>query len=551
MYCVRLLMLCKMSSWSIIQNKMATEHDAFVAALDDPQTTQLQQLKTILSTNRDCEYGEKYNFSTIRTAQQYQKQVPTTDYEQLSPSIERMVAGEASVLCQEQVSCFELTGGSSAGPRIIPYTNSALAAMQRALYPWLMDLSTHRTGITRGSSYWSISPALRSPESTAAGVPIGMQNDADYFGVEVAAQLQQLLAVPMSIGHCHELNVWRYLTLRYLISSQDLSLISVWSPSFLLDLLSFLDNNLQRFIDDIASGNISETLPAALKTDALERFQADSILAKRLRMAAPTGVVDPQLLWPQLDTVSCWTQGSSQFFLPELHRRLPGVHLQGKGLLATEGFITLPIESAAAPVLALRSGFYEFSDAGGKIHLCTDLVLGQSYEIILTNYAGLYRYRLGDRVRLDGWLGRTPLLSFIGRAGLVSDLCGEKLSEDFILPRLGDPHGFAMLLPALLPKRRYLLIVDAQQWSSAAANDYAVRVDASLQDNPQYQYARNIGQLSAINAVRVRSPWLHYVDHKHARGSILGDIKPPVLGLDMSLMDYFQSNNLVVDGDYA
>lgn len=540
-----------MTDWSILRECMASEHEAFVAALQDPLTTQTQQLCTILGKNRDCEYGRQYDFASIKTIEQYQARVPLIDYEQLTPAIKRMAAGEAAVLCSEDVHCFEQTGGSTHGAKTIPYTASALTAMRHALYPWLVDLSDHRGGIKRGHSYWSISPALRERQTTAGGIPIGMHSDAEYFGADVAARLSELLAAPACVAQCQDLDAWRYLTLRYLIASQDLSMMSVWSPTFLIDLLAYLEQHVQRFVDDIASGEVTVPLPADLCADTTEQFQASATRAALLRDAATAEGINTHLLWPQLDTISCWTQGSAQYFIPELQGRFPHVHIQGKGLMATEGFVTIPMEGNAAPVLALRSGFYEFMDDNGNIHVCTELKQDHCYEVILTSYAGLYRYRLGDRVRVRGWLEQTPLLEFIGRAGLVSDLCGEKLSEDFILQQLGRPRGFVMLLPALQPQRHYLLLLDAANWTVADAHGYADRLDVSLQDNPQYRYARRIGQLAAIKPVRVHSPWRHYADHMLAKGRVLGDIKPPVLSLDAALMDHFRSQGVVDGGLHA
>jgi hypothetical protein len=520
---------------------MSTEHRTYQTALGQPQEAQLEQLQTILGANQACAYGRQFGFASIATAKAYRHRVPVVDYDQLAPMIERMCAGENSLLCQEPLACFETTGGSSAGARMIPYTESSLAAMQRALYPWLMDLSIHRPGITRGSSYWSISPALRKRQITTGGVPIGMPNDAVYFGNTVASYLEGLLAVPALLGACRKLDTWRYLTLRYLINSRKLSLISVWSPSFLLDLLAYLDEHLARFVDDIEKGELSidtSDLPATL--DAAE-FDANPTLADHLRASVQAGQVNAGYLWPQLDTLSCWTDGSADLFVAELRQRFPDVHLQGKGLLATEAFISLPMTGAAAPVLALRSGFYEFEDDAGRIHLCTELETGKSYAVIVTNHGGLYRYRLGDRVRCIGYFRKTPMLRFIGRVGLVSDLCGEKLSEDFVLRQLGRTRGFTTLLGSSYPQRRYVLVLDDSRWSPTEASEYAARVDLDLQRNPQYQYARSIDQLSALVPLRVKSPWRHFADYCHLQHRQQGDIKPPALSLDPKLLDYFVS----------
>jgi len=54
---------------------------------------------------------------------------------------------------------------------------------------------------------------------------------------------------------------------------------------------------------------------------------------------------------------------------------------------------------------------------------------GETYELVITNHAGLYRYRLGDVVRIVGREGATPVFRFDHRRGNVIDLVGEKTTE--------------------------------------------------------------------------------------------------------------------------
>ena len=58
---------------------------------------------------------------------------------------------------------------------------------------------------------------------------------------------------------------------------------------------------------------------------------------------------------------------------------------------------------------------------------------GNEYEVVVTTSGGLWRYRLGDRVLVDGFVQKTPSLRFLGRPGNVSDLFGEKASRRNLL----------------------------------------------------------------------------------------------------------------------
>ncbi|MGH9659769.1 MAG: hypothetical protein ACRD96_14565, partial [Bryobacteraceae bacterium] len=309
--------------------------------------------------------------------------------------------------------------------------------------------------------------------STPEGVPIGLENDAAYFGESLAEAIAGVLAVPPSVAAATAIDAWRAATLACLRQAADLTLISVWSPTFLLELVRHLDR-------------------------------------------------PPAELWPRLDTISCWTSGSSSLFAADLRALFPDCHIQGKGLLATEGAVTLPLANYEYPVLAIESGFFEFLDDSGVARPAHELERGAEYRVLMTTHSGLYRYDLGDRVAMRGWAQETPMLEFLGRAGLTSDLCGEKLTEDFVIPRL--PRGFAMLAPSLDGGPHYALFVDAEASSAG--------VDDALGDNPQYRYARALGQLGPVRVHMVARGMERYTAHELARGRRLGDIKPPALSGD-------------------
>jgi len=121
------------------------------------------------------------------------------------------------------------------------------------------------------------------------------------------------------------------------------------------------------------------------------------------------------------------------------------------------------------------------------------------------------------------------MLEFVGRAGLMSDLCGEKLTEDFVAGRLMHIPGFSMLAPALEPCPHYVLFLDRNECEEAVARELASNLDATLADNPQYLYARRLGELGPVRPRLIPEPLERYVRSALERGQRLGDVKPPVL----------------------
>jgi hypothetical protein len=463
-----------------LHRRIAGEAQRFRALLEDPRAVQARVLDAILDANRDCEYGRRYGFD----AAGYRRRVPLVRYEDLVPSIERMAAGEGGVLTAAPVVAFEETGGTSGSRKLVPYTQAALEGFRRGLLPWLDDLLRSHPALAGGTAYWSISPAARAPRTTAGDVPIGLP-DAAYFGTELAADLAAWLSVPPSVAQVQDIDEWRRLTLSHLLADKALSLISVWSPTFLLELLR-----------------------------------------------------DAEADFPNLRVISCWDQAAARPYADELRRAFPGVEVQGKGLLATEGLSSIPLHGLPLPVLALESGFFEFLDAGGGVRLAHEVENGAEYVLVLSNFSGMYRYVTGDRVRVHGFAGKTPMLEFLGRAGLVGDLCGEKLTEEFVLRALGGLGlRFAALAAEAAPARGYVLLVDAEE--AARTEELAARLERLLSANPQYAYARRLGQLAPLHAVRCAQPSRAWLRAGLRRGQRLGDVKPPSLYLGGDWRDAF------------
>jgi hypothetical protein len=272
---------------------------------------------------------------------------------------------------------------------------------------------------------------------------------------------------------------------------------------------------------------------------AAGRLRPDPARARVLERAGPAGV---RSLWPHLTLLSCWADGPSAGPAEALRRRLPGVALQPKGLLATEGVVSVPFGGGRP--LAVRSHFFEFVDAGGRAHTAADLREGEAYGVVLTTGGGLYRYRLGDRVRVEGFLRRTPCLRFVGREDGVSDLCGEKLDGAFVAGVLDDLLApgrptFALLAPDTgLGGPGYTLYLD--DVSADPPADLGRRLDDALSANPHYRHCRRLGQLRPPAVFRIaRDGHTAYVEREAAAGRRVGDVKAAALSAREGWSEHF------------
>jgi hypothetical protein len=536
--------------------KCTPELHAFRRATRRVAETQSEVLHAIVQANRDSWFGRRHGFESIRTPSDYQSRVPVSCYDDYRGAIERIAAGETSVLTREPVTLLEPTSGSTSGEKLIPYTRSLRMSFQRGVATWMADLLRSRPATRTGRAYWSISPPQGPRRWSASGLPIGFDADAAYLGTLERYALGRILVMPSTIARVDDFEAFRYCTLLKLLAAPDLSLISVWSPSFLTTLLGSLENWVDPLSHDLRSGTLSGAprlppdLARVLRTNGpRNRRRADEVSA----VLRSSGALSSKLLalWPRLALISCWTDASAAGSSQELAQLFPRTEIQPKGLLATEGFVSLPLCDAPAPALALRSHFFEFDpststtsskDAGHRLLFAHELERGGRYRVVLTNSGGLYRYQLHDEIQVVDFANQCALLRFTGKADRTSDLVGEKLNDSHVgsvLERTLQRHGLAVRFALLVPVteravgyRLYLQLARPADMRIDWAR-YRTDLDDCLAENPHYHYARGLGQLLPVEVYwrEAGGPSASqvYQDQMLSRGIKAGAIKPAAL----------------------
>lgn len=504
-------------------------------ALRDPAAAQTARLRTILAANQTSEFGRAHNFATIYSPDEFQRRVPLATYDEFAPAIARMAAGEANVLTTERVKLFEPSSGSVAATKLVPYTAALQREFQAGLAAWIGNLYARMPQLMGGPAYWSLTPLVGGRQSTSAGIPIGFEEDSAYLG-PLGRVVEAALAVPNVVKHVQRMETFRYVTLRHLLSTPQLRLISVWNPTYLTLLLEALTEWWEPLLDDLAAGTLRvEGVEPNLHVRLTHGLRPDPTRARLLQRLDPRDPMTPAQVWPRLKLLSCWADGPAARFAAELRARLPHVAMQPKGLLATEAMVSLPWVGAEGAPLAVTSHFLEFVDERGAVHLAHALQPGQGYSVVVTTGGGLYRYQLQDQVVMVGRVGATPTIRFVGKRDRVSDLFGEKLNEDFVgrcleelWAQTGGSPRFALVAPAEVPQGfAYTLYVEVEGQANVAA--WAEAFDALLRRNFHYDYCRRLGQLARARVRLVQHGAAIYLAVCQRRGMKLGNIKPALL----------------------
>lgn len=481
-------------------------------------------LRRLVSANAGSEFGREHRFDEIRSVDDYRARVPIASFEAYQSSIDRAAAGSPNVLTRDPIRVFEPTSGSSGALKLIPSTAALQREFQCGIRPWIADLFLANPALMAGQAYWSVTPPAITTRHTPGGLPIGFDDDSAYVGGWQRRLVQAVMVAPPAMPRAAEIDAIRYQTVLALVRAPTLRLISVWNPTF----LSLLVDRLPEW------------------GDALERdLAADRRRVGRLRAAlsAPSAAERHRILWPDLRVISCWADANAASPAAQLATLFPQARIQGKGLIATEGFISFPLSGHNGAALAVRSHFLEFAPVNARDEvgeaaprLAGELESGRRYAVIVSTGGGLYRYRLGDVVEVVGHLRQCPLVRFVGRHEYVSDWFGEKLHEAHVsrvlraaLDRFAITPSFAMLAcDTALPPPAYVLYLDAAE-PSAVLERVADTVDAELRASFHYDYARRLGQLGPVRVFRAPGAAGRYLAAATRNGQRAGDVKPLAL----------------------
>ncbi len=506
----------------------------FHLATRNVRRCQTRRLRILLRANRKTEYGRAHNFTGITQWDDF-RNLPLTSEKDYHDALARIITGNTSVLTKDPVRILQPTSGTSSAPKLIPHTASSAREFQLALAPWIVDLFLQRPQLFLGSQYWSISPATELKDFQDSRIPVGFLDDSEYFGKPRRWLMDGMMAVPSIVRHIPDIAANQYVTLQFLLRARDLRLISVWHPSFLTVLLKHMHDSWGQLLADLEMGGIDSTthMPANIREELEGQLPPAPVRANELK-----SIRSCRDIWPDLQIISCWAEGNVAAETDKLKRLFPKVLIQPKGLLATEGVVSIPVGPTQQHVCAITSHVLEFQDDKGSVHPAWDVTEGQSYRVILTTGGGLYRYQLTDRVQVTGFYRNTPCIRFLGRAGVVSDHVGEKLSiehvEDIISNitsrYLHEPRFAMLVLSAGDNAARYNLLLEASSCRDHDLRTIAVFLETGLRNNYHYLHARELGQLDEA-AVTLIAPNAQdrFRDFMIKNGALAGTVKYPAL----------------------
>jgi hypothetical protein len=498
-----------------------------VADCDRPAAVQRRVLADIITRQTNTAFGMDHDFPVVDTVAAFRKAVPVAPYEAIARYVEREANGERGALIAppDRVRLFALTSGTTAARKLIPVTDAYLAAYRRGWNMW--GARAYRDHRGRGLFLRALVQMVGDPDEyrTPAGIPCG--NLTGFTAINQKWFIKRLYAVPPECGKIPDPTARYHVALRFALP-RDCALFLAANPSTLVALGRTLDARKESLLRDVHDGTLDRglALPADTRRVLEARLRPNPDRARQLTAVAERlGRLYPQDVWPpELSLVGTWTGGSMGPYLRQVPTYFGRPVVRDLGLLASEGRMTIPLANdTPAGVLDIWSHYFEFvpeaeaESPSPTVLGAHELEDGKSYFLVPTTQAGLYRYQLSDLVRVRGFLGRTPLVEFLGKGRRFANLTGEKLSEPQVLQAMeaagGSLSGYVLAPVWDEVAPHYGLFVEEPE--AAGLDALAAKLDAALGErNVEYASKRQSGRLGPVRGRAVQAGFFARFDRE-------------------------------------
>ncbi len=499
----------------------------FDRAAAEVESTQLRLLRAILQQNAATEYGKKHRFAGVKSLADYRQSVPVIDYDDIGEQVQRMAAGEHSVLTSEDPVMFAMTSGTAGVPKLIPVTPTCLSrAHKDQMKTWVYRSLRDHPRMLDGKILSLVSAAEEG--RTSAGIPFGSTSGTIYRNMPW--HIRRNYVVPYEVFTVEDYLAKYYVILLLGLTARVTMAVST-NPSSLAKLCEIAEQSADKLLADLRDGTIDRDLqlPKAIRELLAPRLRSNPMRARDLEAARQRrgGRLLPVDFWPDLQLIGAWKGGTVSnyierfptWFAPDDPGDMPAV--RDLGYLSSEARCSVPVcDEGAGGVLSVGSNVYEFVSADEVADHpdepakwtflgAHEIEQPDDYHIFLTTTGGLYRYDINDIVRVVDRYLDAPVIEFVRKGGGMTSLTGEKLSVTQVkaaVEAAAVAHGISVehfRALAMVQESRYEFEVQAASTLTAEnAGKLIQEIDRQLAE-------QNIEYRSKRDSMRLNPPLLH------------------------------------------
>mgnify|MGYP001805933951 FL=1 len=326
-----------------------------------PHEVQREVLFELLEKASDTEFGIKYNFKNITSEDEFRERIPIQTYDDIKPTVERMMLGEKNLLWPGETRWFAKSSGTTnEKSKFIPVSKDSLEDVH-----------------------------IRGGRDVLA---MYLKNNPDS-GV--------LSGKALTLGGSHRINNYNNNCYYGDLSAIIIENIPFWTdfyrtPSTEISLIEEFEEKIEKIIQHSLNENVTSF--AGVPSWYL-------VLLKRvLEVTGKSNILE---VWPNLEV---FTHGGVKFepYREQYEKLIPSPNMHYMETYnASEGFFGLQDEPEKKDMLLMLDYgiYYEFipmdefrSDRLNAIPL-EDVEVGRNYAMVISTNGGLWRYLIGDTVR--------------------------------------------------------------------------------------------------------------------------------------------------------
>ena len=475
--------------------------------LNNGEMIQRKLLSSLTTTAQNTEIGRKYGFSEIKENYRlFAERVPVIDYEGLKPYVERMLAGEQNLIWSSNIEWFAKSSGTTNDKsKYIPVSKEALRDCH------------YKGGKSSVASYFNLNPKSRLFDGKAL-ILGGSHEISNFEGGYRCGDLSAILIqnIPQLANYVR-------------VPSKDIALMSEWESK----------------LEKIAATTVNENVTSLSGVPSWFMVLIKKILHDNGKQYLTE-------IWPNLEL---FFHGGISFapYREQYKRLIPSDKMfYIETYNASEGFFAIQnsLDERTMLLLIDLGIFYEFiplseiDSDNPKVLPYWEVEKGENYALVITTNSGLWRYIIGDTVKVESV---NPVkITISGRVKHFINAFGEELmvaNADKGLAKACSETGAVISNYTAAPvfmsegsrgRHQWLIEFDREP---SSLEEFANILDASLQDiNSDYEAKRYKGiALDRLEVVVARKGL--FEDWLRLKGKLGGQHKVPRLSNERNYIE--------------
>ncbi|CAA7055655.1 unnamed protein product [Microthlaspi erraticum] len=406
-------------------------------------------LEDILTLNANTEYLRQFLHGSS-DKELFKKNVPVVRHDDVKPYIERVANGEPSdVISGKPITQFLLSSGTSGGkPKIFPINNKYFEDMTFIYAQSSSIISKHIDGVQEGKAM--MFKFSRAPSTTPSGLPVSSVTGSYLTGEYFRNRPSNHFTSPDEVTLCPDNKQAMYCHLLCgLVRRDEFVSVAATFASTLIGAITVLETHWKELCSNIRSGHVSEWITDFACRDVVTNIlggpnlELADLIEEECREESWKGIITR--LWPKTKFIQSVLTGQFAQYIPTLEFYSNKVPLISMVYASSETIFGVNVNPLCKPqdvsyTFMPNMSYFEFQPADegnkGEIVDLVDVKIGCYYELLITNYFGLHRYRMGDIVQVSGFHNNAPQFRFARRKNLVLSVNVEATTEEDILKAL-------------------------------------------------------------------------------------------------------------------